>query len=245
VEDVLKVGGCLCYPDGAPARGVSSVQCPRCQHENRPQAKFCEECGSPSKGDSPTTQPDAEPKSEVEDLGRASSEALEQQTATAGILRVISSSPTDVQPGFAAVLRSAASLCDAFDATIFQVDGDELRIVAHEGPIPSPEGGRVGVTATAADGVITITVSDTGIGIAPQDQAAIFEEFRQVGREDARKQEGTGLGLTLAKKFVELLGGRIWVESQVGQGSTFTFTLPVRLDQTSASDQGGGEPPRP
>ena len=109
----------------------------------------------------------------------------------------------------------------------------------------TPEGGRVGLTATAAEGVITIAVSDTGIGIAPEDQAAIFEEFRQVGREDARKQEGTGLGLTLAKKFVELHGGRIWVQSQVGQGSTFSFTLPVRLDERSASDQGGGEPPRP
>ena len=109
----------------------------------------------------------------------------------------------------------------------------------------TPEGGRVGLTATAADGVITIAVSDTGIGIAPEDQAAIFEEFRQVGRDDARKQEGTGLGLTLAKKFVELHGGRIWVQSQVGQGSTFSFTLPVRLDERSASDQGGGEPPRP
>ena len=109
----------------------------------------------------------------------------------------------------------------------------------------TPEGGRVGLTATAADGVITIAVSDTGIGIAPEDQAAIFEEFRQVGRDDARTQEGTGLGLTLAKKFVELHGGRIWVQSQVGQGSTFSFTLPVRLDDRSASDQGGGEPPRP
>ena len=95
----------------------------------------------------------------------------------------------------------------------------------------TPEGGRVGLTATAADGVITIAVSDTGIGIAPEDQAAIFEEFRQVGRDDARKQEGTGLGLTLAKKFVELHGGRIGVQSQVGQGSTFSFTLPVRPDE--------------
>ena len=93
----------------------------------------------------------------------------------------------------------------------------------------TPEGGRVGLTATAADGAITIAVSDTGVGIAPEDQAAIFEEFRQVGRDDTRKQEGTGLGLTLAKKFVELHGGRIWVQSQVGQGSTFSFTLPVRL----------------
>jgi len=91
----------------------------------------------------------------------------------------------------------------------------------------TPAGGRIGVTATATDEAIAISVSDTGIGIAPEDQAAIFEEFRQVGRDDARKQEGTGLGLTLAKKFVELHGGRIWVESTVGTGSTFTFSLPV------------------
>jgi signal transduction histidine kinase len=109
----------------------------------------------------------------------------------------------------------------------------------------TPEGGRVGLTATPADGVLTIAVTDTGVGIAPEDQAAIFEEFRQVGLDDARTQEGTGLGLTLAKKFVELHGGRIWVESQVGQGSTFSFTLPVRLDGRGASHQGGGEPARP
>ena len=104
----------------------------------------------------------------------------------------------------------------------------------------TPEGGRVGLGATVADGVITIGVRDTGIGIASEDQATIFEEFRQVGHDDTRKQEGTGLGLTLAKKFVELNGGRIWVESQVGQGSTFTFTLAVRPDGRSVSDQGGG-----
>jgi signal transduction histidine kinase len=100
----------------------------------------------------------------------------------------------------------------------------------------TPEGGRVHVTAALVEDVITIEVSDTGTGIAPEDQAAIFEEFRQVGRDDARKQEGTGLGLTLAKKFVELHGGRIGVESQVGQGSTFTFTLPLQSDGGSSSD---------
>src|SRR5262249_45178413 len=107
----------------------------------------------------------------------------------------------------------------------------------------TPEGGRIVVTGTAGEGVVEMSVSDTGIGIAPEDQAAIFEEFRQVGRDDTQKQEGTGLGLTLAKKFVELHGGRIWVQSQVGQGSTFTFTLPVRPEGGSPSDQGGGTPP--
>jgi signal transduction histidine kinase len=107
----------------------------------------------------------------------------------------------------------------------------------------TPEGGQVGLTATLAEGVIAISVSDTGIGIAPEDQAAIFEEFRQVGRDDARKQEGTGLGLTLAKKFVELHGGQIWVQSQVSRGSTLTFTLPVRPEDRSSSEQSGGIPP--
>ena len=84
------------------------------------------------------------------------------------------------------------------------------------------------VDAVSADGVVEISVSDTGIGIAPQDQETIFEEFRQVGTDYAQKREGTGLGLTLTRKFVELHGGKIWVESEVGKGSRFTFTLPVR-----------------
>jgi signal transduction histidine kinase len=91
----------------------------------------------------------------------------------------------------------------------------------------TPEGGRIAMKARQVDGAAEISVSDTGIGIAPEDQARIFEEFRQVGGDYAHKVEGTGLGLTLAKKFVELHGGRIWVESEVGKGSKFTFTLPI------------------
>ena len=89
----------------------------------------------------------------------------------------------------------------------------------------TPEGGRIGVAAVSKDGSVEVSVSDTGVGIAPEDQDAVFEEFRQVGT--AEKAEGTGLGLTLCRKFVELHGGRIWVKSQVGVGSTFTFTIPV------------------
>ena len=73
-------------------------------------------------------------------------------------------------------------------------------------------------------------MTDTGVGIAPEDQAVVFEEFRQVGTA-SKKVEGTGLGLTISRKFIELHGGRIWVESQVGRGSTFAFTLPLTLDQ--------------
>src|SRR5207247_8859675 len=89
----------------------------------------------------------------------------------------------------------------------------------------TPEGGRIDVVAGLHDGVTEISVTDTGVGIAPEDQEAVFEEFRQVGTA-ARKVEGTGLGLALSRKFIELHGGRIWVKSEVGVGSAFTFTLP-------------------
>ncbi len=90
----------------------------------------------------------------------------------------------------------------------------------------TPDGGRVEVSVAAENGDVRVLVRDTGIGIAPDDQARIFEEFQQVGRE--RSREGTGLGLTLTKRFVELHGGRIWVESEPGKGSAFGFTLPLR-----------------
>jgi len=90
----------------------------------------------------------------------------------------------------------------------------------------TPDGGRVDVSVGADNGDIRVEVRDTGIGVALEDQEQIFEEFRQVGRE--RSREGTGLGLTLTKRFVELHGGRIWLDSTPGKGSTFTFTLPLR-----------------
>ena len=94
----------------------------------------------------------------------------------------------------------------------------------------TPEGGRIDVRAAMHEDRAEISVTDTGVGIAPEDQEAVFEEFRQVGTAD-KKVEGTGLGLALSRKFIELHGGRIWVESQIGHGSTFTFTLPVRREE--------------
>jgi signal transduction histidine kinase len=86
----------------------------------------------------------------------------------------------------------------------------------------TPPGGRVAVRAGMNGAGLEVAVRDTGIGIAPEEQAAAFEEFRQVGP----RAEGTGLGLALTKRFVELHGGRILLESAPGRGSTFTFTLP-------------------
>ena len=92
----------------------------------------------------------------------------------------------------------------------------------------TPDGGRIDVAARLDTDKIEVSVKDTGIGIAREDQELVFEEFRQVGRHYTNKQEGTGLGLALTRKFVELHGGSIRLESEPGKGSTFTFTLPVR-----------------
>ena len=97
----------------------------------------------------------------------------------------------------------------------------------------TPDAGRVVVRARRVAAAVEIAVADSGIGIAPQDLDAVFEEFRQVG-DSARKQEGTGLGLPLAKRFVELHGGRMWVESELGAGSTFKFSLPQPVVTGSA-----------
>ncbi|MHB9111144.1 MAG: sensor histidine kinase [Thermoleophilia bacterium] len=90
----------------------------------------------------------------------------------------------------------------------------------------TPTGGRVSIAATANNGGVEISVTDTGIGIGEKDQQRIFSEFLQVEGSYARKYEGTGLGLALTRKLVELHGGRIWVESSPGKGSCFTFTIP-------------------
>jgi signal transduction histidine kinase len=128
--------------------------------------------------------------------------------------------------------RHGIALGSGIDERLGDVDGDERKIkqvllnLLSNALKFTPEGGRIDVRADRRDGVVEISVSDTGIGISPTDQDAVFQEFRQVGTAEKRA-EGTGLGLALSRKFVELHGGRIWVESQVGAGSTFTFTLPL------------------
>jgi signal transduction histidine kinase len=103
----------------------------------------------------------------------------------------------------------------------------------------TPQGGRITVRAMRSTEELEVSVSDTGIGISGADQKLIFEEFRQVGGDYAGKPEGTGLGLTLARKFVEMHGGRMWVQSELGQGSTFSFTLPTTVNEVPRTgDQG-------
>jgi signal transduction histidine kinase len=100
----------------------------------------------------------------------------------------------------------------------------------------SPDGGAVTLLATAHEGTVRVSVSDQGPGIATDKQSRLFEAFYRVEGELTRRIRGTGLGLAICRHLVELHGGRIWVESQVGRGSTFTFTLPVAPPEGSADN---------
>jgi signal transduction histidine kinase len=128
--------------------------------------------------------------------------------------------------------RRGIGLGSTVDPRLGMIGGDERKVkqvllnLLSNALKFTPEGGRIDVGARLHDHVAEVSVTDTGIGIAPADQEAVFEEFRQVGAAD-KKAEGTGLGLALSRKFIELHGGKIWVKSQVGAGSTFTFTLPL------------------
>ena len=129
-------------------------------------------------------------------------------------------------------LRRGIALHHVIDAPVADIRADERKVkqvllnLLSNAIKFTPEGGRIEIRAASTDGMVEVSVADTGVGIAPEDQETVFEEFRQVGPAD-KKAEGTGLGLALSRKFIELHGGQIRVTSQVGLGSTFTFTLPV------------------
>lgn len=91
----------------------------------------------------------------------------------------------------------------------------------------TPENGKITLEAGIVDDMLQISVSDTGIGMKPQDQEKVFKEFWQADSSFARKYEGTGLGLALTKRIVEMHGGKIWFESEYGKGSIFNFALPI------------------
>ncbi len=130
--------------------------------------------------------------------------------------------------------RGGVALRLEADPELRSIEGDERKLkqvvlnLLSNAVRFTPRGGAVGVVAKRVDGAVEIAVTDTGVGIAAADQEAIFEAFRQAGSDVIRKREGTGLGLALVRRFVELHGGTIRVRSAPGRGSTFTVTLPLR-----------------
>ncbi len=125
------------------------------------------------------------------------------------------------------------------DARLNSFAGDERRVkqillnLLSNAVKFTPEGGSVFVAAAPAGEGVQISVRDTGIGISKDNQQLLFQAFQQVRSEDGAKREGTGLGLALAKRITEMHGGSIWVDSEPGKGSTFTFTLAEQPWQTS------------
>jgi CheY-like chemotaxis protein/anti-sigma regulatory factor (Ser/Thr protein kinase) len=148
--------------------------------------------------------------------------------------------PVDVQQIISGVMSTAAALVRdkpieleqevAPNLPIIRADGTRVRQVVLNllsNAAKFTEEGQITLRAWADEDHITISVEDTGIGIPPEHQTTIFEEFRQVDASTTRRTGGTGLGLAISRHFVEMHGGRIWVESEPDVGSTFTFTLPI------------------
>jgi len=100
----------------------------------------------------------------------------------------------------------------------------------------TPEGGTISISAGIEERILNIAIRDTGIGISPEDQKLVFEEFRQASGKDGEVNEGTGLGLALTKKFVEMHDGEIAVESEIGKGSIFRFSLPLTQVENESGD---------
>ena len=131
------------------------------------------------------------------------------------------------------------------DPSVGLVEADELRFkqvvinLLSNAVKFTPDGGKVTVAARVDGREVVVTVTDTGVGVAPADRERIFESFQQ-GPRGTSTQEGTGLGLTLCRRIVGLMGGRMWLESEVGVGSTFAFTVPIgrQTPRTDASSNG-------
>lgn len=136
-----------------------------------------------------------------------------------------------------AIAKNLTLSCEAGDLGVIVADQQKFRQIVYNllsnACKFTGHDGRVGIRAARTQDELRVTVFDTGIGIAPERQAELFGEFHQIDVAHSKKYPGTGLGLALSKKFVELHGGRIWVESRTGHGSRFNFTLPINATRAN------------
>ncbi len=167
---------------------------------------------------------------DILDLAKVEAGRMELNLATFHLPTAIDNALTLIRER---ALRHGIAVSAEVDAQLGELNADERKLkqillnLLSNAVKFTPEGGKIKVSAWPRGDMVEVAVADTGIGNAQEDQAAVFEEFKQVGKDYTRKAEGTGLGLALTRKFVELHGGTIRVESELGKGSTFTFTLPV------------------
>jgi signal transduction histidine kinase/putative methionine-R-sulfoxide reductase with GAF domain len=168
---------------------------------------------------------------DILDLSKIEAGRMELELSTFHLPTAISNAMTLVRER---AQRHGIQLGSELDPALGELNADERKVkqillnLLSNAVKFTPDGGQVQVSAAKVNGAVEVSVRDTGIGIAPEDQVAVFEEFKQVGRDALRRAEGTGLGLTLTKRLVELHGGEIRLQSAPGKGSTFSFTLPVR-----------------
>jgi signal transduction histidine kinase len=170
---------------------------------------------------------------DVLDLSKIEAGELKLSLTDYSITDMVATVLTSVEPLATAkklVLRSE------LPADLPPAHGDERRIAQVllnllGNAIKFTDAGEISVRATAGNGSYAIAVRDTGPGISQADQAKLFEEFHQVDNSITRKKGGTGLGLAISKRIIELHGGRIWVESSARHGSTFSFTVPTKVEQ--------------
>ena len=168
---------------------------------------------------------------DILDISKVEAGRMELELSTFGISALLESTVALVRER---AKRSGVQLTTEIDPRCAEFTADERKVkqvllnLLSNAVKFTPRGGQVSLKASLIDNAMNISVTDTGVGIAPEDQQRVFEEFYQASGDYSRKREGTGLGLALAKRYVELHGGHIWVQSEVGHGSTFIFNLPVR-----------------
>jgi PAS domain S-box-containing protein len=170
---------------------------------------------------------------EVLDISKIEAGRLQLQREALDLAAVLEEALSSIRPQAAAKSIEVESHIPA----LVSVDGDRMRVkqilfnLLSNAVKFTPEGGHVRVDVTSSEGFAQVSVSDTGIGIPPAEHDSIFDKFHQVGASTSGTREGTGLGLPITRHLVEEHGGRIWLESEPGKGSRFTFTLPLMADK--------------
>jgi PAS domain S-box-containing protein len=177
---------------------------------------------------------------DILDIEKIQAGKLEPNFARTNLVDILNSSISDM---FGLSQSSQVSIVSETELSHIDIYGDSDRLtqvmvnLIGNSIKYSPEGGVVTVAATIVNGSVMVTIGDEGPGIRPEDHIRIFETFHQSDSSDSRAKDGSGLGLAIAKSIVELHGGSIWVESKLGYGSEFSFTIPSNIENlTSNSD---------